>query len=60
MKTCRQSNNVDCGVFVLHFIDEFVGFKGNDKEQLGRVIWKVPFNVEEKRKEILNTLKNGK
>lgn len=57
MKTCKQSNGVDCGVFILHFIDEFVGFEGTDNEQLSRTIWNVPLNVEEKRKEISNTLK---
>ncbi len=60
MKTCRQSNKVDCGVFVLHFIDEFVGFKGTDKEQFSRVIWKIPLDVKEKREEISNTLKGRK
>jgi Ulp1 family protease len=57
MKTCRQSNNVDCGVYILHFIDEFVGYGGADKEQADRDIWNIPLNVEQKRKEIEETLK---
>jgi Ulp1 family protease len=59
MKTCRQSNNVDCGVFILHFVDEFVGFNGSDEEQSRRPVWAVPLNVEEKRNEISNTLKGS-
>jgi Ulp1 family protease len=57
MKTCRQTNNVDCGVFILHFIDQFVGFGGSDKEQVDRDIWNIPLNVEQKRREIEETLK---
>jgi len=60
MKACRQSNNVDCGVFVLHFIDQFVGFEGTDEEQFSRVDWQTPLNVEEKRKEISIFLKERK
>ncbi len=60
METCKQIGRVDCGVFMLHFIDEFVRVTGTDKEQLDRAIWKIPVNVAEKRLEISNTLKEGK
>lgn len=55
MQTCRQSNDLDCGVFMLHFIDEFVGFNGTDKEQYRRLIWKTPLDVEQKRRDIKYT-----
>jgi hypothetical protein len=59
MKTCRQSNDVDCGGYILHFIDEFVEFDRADKDQVDRDIWKKPLNVKQKRKEIEETLKAG-